>query len=213
MKIRSILPLLSCLLIMSQQTKAAVANSSEAAGKQKTVFVAGIDESSTTANVNQLQKETSPVPEYQIPKEINGVEHWYKENAEKNWPDPSHMYISLKIEGKMVCGLLFSSVHGTTRTDRSLLYGRIEASRVTVQYASSYYRDQNQVATAVIMQNGDKLQWKPTQDELSLSWFWGETLLSRIEEPYAPLTEDILTQCKSLSRKKRIDASDLYLDP
>jgi hypothetical protein len=130
-----------------------------------------------------------------------------------NWPDPSHMYVGFIVDGNNVCGVLFSSALGVSRLDRSLLYGSIASGHMEVRYASSYYQDQNQVATAVLERNGEKLRWQPTTKGLSSSWFWGATVLSRVETPYVPLTREIQARCTSLRDKKSIDALDLYLDP
>lgn len=148
-----------------------------------------------------------------FPPEIAGVDRWLKEQKSQNWPSPSHFYVSLVTDGDHVCGLLFSSAMGANRLDRSLLVGRVISGRTEVQYASSYYSKQNQVATAILERRGDQLHWKPIESGLSSSWFWGDTPLFHTDKPYAPLTNWHFERCKALRGKASIDAIDLHLDP
>ncbi|HAF45131.1 MAG: hypothetical protein A2100_00130 [Sideroxydans sp. GWF2_59_14] len=166
---------------------------------------------STTQGIEK--EKPIAIMQRQTPPEVASVERWFKENKQPRWPNPSHLYVSVAIEGDHVCGLLFSSAMGTNRLDRSLLVGRVASGRIEVQYASSYYSKQKQVATAHLERHGDQLHWKPIGSGLSTSGFWGDTLLSHTDKPYAPLTKWHYERCKALRDKTSIEAIDLHLDP
>ena len=133
------------------------------------------------------------------------------------WYSPTKEFSSLSIDlvfqGEHVCGTLISTAKGQSHVDRSILFGRRTAEGAEVQYASSYYIDQTQLAHARLSRIGKQLRWQPHGADLPQSWHWSVTTLPRTAKPSSYMNAEVLTRCKSLQSKTILEAKDLFLEP
>lgn len=144
------------------------------------------------------------------------TEYWYISKKLGDWDTPSFLSIAYRRMDGFICGSIYSSAMGTNRLDRSLLLGSVTAEGIEVEYASSYYSDQEKIYRALLLPGEQQLVWQPLDEKLSRSWFWGKTTVNRALQPYVRLSSEQIRQCELARAKKQagtLTAHDLYAEP